>query len=152
MDNNPRRRLRQRLRKTAGKLMEDTSIRSNMDDEQADKLLKWGMSYIESTARSTLDLPSGEALPQLEKQVTAVRMVMQHINKLMGATGKPLEKEVLDEQMMRIFKNMTWLTGQTAGLAQLQTAYTFQQERLEADEARTFDLLITILDSYNKEK
>ena len=82
MEQQSSRELRRRLRKTAAILVEDSSVRAELTDEQGKELIKWGMDLIEAEAAQTADLPDEEAMPLLEEKTTAVRTTMLLVNKL----------------------------------------------------------------------
>lgn len=139
-NDNPRTLLRRRLRRTAGQLMEDSSLRSQLTDDKAQQLLDWGLEQVKQKGQETADLPDEEAKAILEERVTAVRAVMQTVNQLMGplktADDEPLtENHILNDITTRLLKNMAWLTGKPANLTQLMQVERFNQSRQNPDEA-----------------
>lgn len=92
-----RRALRQRGRMAAEPLLENSSLRDNMDDDQAQQLLDWGLAHTKAKVEQTITLPEEEAVPEIEKQVSAVSRVMHHLNKLVQQLPKASEAEVQQE-------------------------------------------------------
>lgn len=144
MDQQPSRQTRRRLRKTAALLVEDSSVRDELTDEQAKKLIKWGMDHIEAEAQRTADLPDEEAMPLLEEKTTAVRTTMLLVNKLVR--GADSEEETAD-QLIRLLKNLSWLTGRPSGLLHLRRVEKFKKGRVKDNLSRedAFRLLMDLL-------
>jgi hypothetical protein len=138
----PSRELRRRLRKTAAKFVEDISVRSELTDVQAKELLKWGLDYVEAEAAATADLPEEEALPLLDEKTTAVRTTMLLFNKLMRVGGT---EEDAGEELMRLLKNLTWLTGRPSGLTHLLHVNRFKRRQDSLDKDEIFRLLMDLI-------
>ena len=47
--------------------MEDSSLRDNLDDVQAEQLLDWGLGQVKASAAATAALPKEEAEKKMEK-------------------------------------------------------------------------------------
>lgn len=142
----PGRRARRRLRRAAGQLMEDSSLRSYLTDEQAQQLLEWGLAHVEQAATRTANLPDDDAMPVLEEKVAAVRSVMQLVNRLVGTAGETAgEDEVVNDQMTRLLKNLHWLTGQPTTMAHLVHLGKFNHKRPELDSNSAFQRLIDLI-------
>ena len=141
----PRRRLRKRLRRTAGALMENSGLRSHLDDDQADQLLTWGLAYVEAMAEQTIEQPDEEALPLLEVCVTTVSTVMRTVNRLTGFTDKPIATNLLDDCLNHFTQNLPQLTKQPLGLAWLCQWQQYCWQRLSLDKATTFIRLMDLI-------
>ena len=76
--------VRARLRRWFGPILDETGWRSNLVDAQAEHLLNWGMAQVAQTAVHTQRLPDEDADPLLEKDSTAVRLIMVGVNDLIG--------------------------------------------------------------------
>jgi hypothetical protein len=142
MEQRPSREVRRRLRKTAAKLVEDSSVRAELTDEQGKQLIKWGMELMEAEAARTADLPDEEAMPLLEEKVTAVRTTMLLVNKLIRAAGS---NEDVDDQLTQLIKNLTWVTGWPSGLAHLRRVEKYKKHQSTLDNDTTFQLLFDLL-------
>ncbi len=138
----PPRHVRRRLRKTAAKLVEDSSVRVALTDEQAKQLLAWGKDQMNAEAMRTAEWPDEAAMPRLEKKVTAVRTVMLLINKLVRAAGSTEDSE---SKMNDLIKNLSWLAGKTNTFGYMQHARKFQLHQFELDEATAFQQLMEIV-------
>ena len=136
---------RRRLRRAAGQLMEDSSLRSYLTDEQAQQLLEWGLAHVEPAAARTANLPDDDAMPVLEEKVAAVRSVMHLVNRLVGTAGETAEGDVVDDQMTRLLKNLHWLTGQPTTMAHLVRVGKFNHKRPELDSDSAFQHLIDLI-------
>lgn len=140
------RQTRRRLRRAAGQLMEDSTLRSYPTDEQAQQLLDWGFAQAEQVAARTANLPDDDAMPILEEKVAAVRSVMQLVNRIVGALSEPhREAEDVGDQMKRLLKNLYWLTGQPTTFAHLARVGKFNHKRPELDRESAFQRLMDIL-------
>ncbi len=144
-DRRTRRMLRRRTQPWAEQLMENSSLRDNLPDEQATQLLDWGLAQIKQTAVNNSRLPEADADPLLEKDATAVRLIMQGINDLIGGIGQPLEFDIIDDTMTRLLKNLRWLTSQKLTSEQLQSITDFNQAREAGDKEAAFAYLMKLL-------
>ena len=144
MEQRPSRHIRRRLRKTAALLVEDSSVRDELTDEQGKELIKWGMDHIEAEAQRTADLPDEEAMPLLEEKTTAVRSTMLLVNKLVRGVESA---EDTADQLTRLLKNLSWLTGQPSGLPHLRRVEKFKKGRANDNLTRdnAFRLLMDLL-------
>lgn len=144
MEQRPSRHIRRRLRKTAALLVEDSSVRDELTDEQGKELIKWGMAHIEAEAQRTADLPDEEAMPLLEEKTTAVRSTMLLVNKLVRGVESA---EDTADQLTRLLKNLSWLTGQPSGLPHLRRVEKFKKGRTNDNWSRdnAFRLFMDLL-------
>ena len=144
-DRRAQRMLRRRAQPWAEQLMENSSLRDNLSDEQATQLLDWGLAQIKQTAVNTSRLPEEDAQSFLEKDATAVRLIMQGVNDLVGSISQPLEFDIIDDTMTRLLKNLRWLTSQKATPAQLQAIADFNKAREAGDKDAAFAHLVALL-------
>ena len=146
-----RRILRRRGQVYAEQLMENSSLRDNLEDEQATQLLDWGLQQVKDSVKKTANLPEEDAQPTIEKETTAVRLIMQGVNDLVGSVGKPLEFDIIDDTMTRVLKNLRWLTEAPPKPQQLNAVAQFQQARQDDDKARAFQALMQLVDPQAEE-
>lgn len=144
-DRRNRRILRRRAQMYAEQLMENSSLRDNLDDEQAKQLLDWGLAQVKESAKKTAVLPEDDAQPIMEKEATAVRLIMQGINDLVGSVGQPLAFDIIDDTMTRVLKNLRWLTEEAPSTEQLQAVAGFNQAREAEDKNAAFAHLMALL-------
>ena len=144
-DRRQRRILKRRAQMYAEQLMENSSLRDNLEDEQATQLLNWGLAQIKATVKKTAVLPEEDAKPIIEKDATAVRLIMQGINDLVGGVGQPLEFDLIDDTMTRVLKNLRWLTNEKPSITQLQAVTEFNQAREAENKEAAFAQLMMLL-------
>lgn len=135
--------IRKRMRRIAGQLTEDASLRDNLIDAQAQRTLDWGLALVEETAVKTANLPDDDALPLLEERVTAVRATLHLVSRLMG---EPPTSDRIEEQLTRLLKNIAGLKGQTTGYSHLRRAEQFQRAHANQDPIAAFDALYELLE------
>jgi hypothetical protein len=102
--------IRQRVRPFIVSLYEDSRLRAQLKDAQAELLLGWGAEQLQATAARTVKLPEEDARPQLEKDATAVQLIITGVNDLLRRLEAPLDFDVIDDTLTRLLKNLHWLT------------------------------------------
>ena len=137
--------VRVRLRRWFAPILEEPGWRSNLVDDQAEQLLHWGMAQVEQTAVRTQHLPDDDADPLLEKDGTAVHLIMAGINDLMGTIGKQPEFDLVDDTMTRVLKNLRWLTNQPLRPDNLRRVSQFNQARAGEDRQAAFQHLLALI-------
>jgi len=145
-DRRQKRIARRRGRKWAEMLLENSSLRDNLNDEQAEELLNWGLAQIKASAAATADLPTDEAEKLMEKNGTAVKLIMQGVNDLIGGIGQPPDFDLIDDTMTRLLKNHRWLTDQPLTKTQLQHRDQFNQAREAEEREAAFRQLMGVVD------
>jgi len=140
---------RRRARRWAELLMEDSSLRDNLDDAQAKQLLDWGLAQIKATAVATSTMSDDEAQTRLEKDGTAVKLIMQGVNDLIGSIGQPLTFDLIDDTMTRILKNHRWLTNQPPPPSRLKNVGLFNQARQQEDHEAAFQALLALIQPFS---
>ena len=137
--------VRMRLRRWFEPILEESGWRSNLVDAQAEQLLDWGMAQVEHTAVRSQNLPDDDADPLLEKDSTAVRLIMEGVNDLVGTIGKPPEFDLIDDIMTRVLKNLRWLTNQPLRPENLRCVAQFNQAREAEDQEAAFQHLLALI-------
>ena len=137
--------VRARLRRWFGPILDETGWRSNLVDAQAEHLLNWGMAQVAQTAVHTQRLPDEDADPLLEKDSTAVRLIMVGVNDLIGTIGQPPAFDLVDDTMTRVLKNLRWLTNQPLRPENLRRVSQFNQARDTADRDAAFQQLLALI-------
>ena len=137
--------VRSRLKLWFGPIVDEPGWRSNLVDAQAEQLLQWGMAQVEQTAVRTQHLPDDDADPLLEKDGTAVHLIMAGINDLIGTIGKQPEFDLVDDTMTRVLKNLRWLTNQPLRPDNLRHVNQFNQARSAADRDTAFQHLLALI-------
>lgn len=137
--------VRARLRQWFGPIVDEPGWRSNLVDDQAEQLLAWGMAQVQQTAVHTQNLPDEDADPLLEKDSTAVRLIMAGVNDLIGTIGQPPAFDLVDDIMTRLLKNLRWLTSQPLRPDNLRRVSQFNQAREAEDREAAFQHLMALI-------
>ncbi|WP_420628819.1 hypothetical protein [Candidatus Leptofilum sp.] len=137
--------IRARLKLWFVPIMDNPGWRSNLVDVQAEQLLAWGMAQVEQTAVRTQRLPDEDATPLLQKDSTAVHLIMAGVNDLIGTIGKPPEFDLVDDVMTRLLKNLRWLTNQPLRPDNLRRVSEFNQARDTEDREAAFQHLLALI-------
>lgn len=116
-----------------------------MVDAQAEQLLAWGLAQMEQTAVHTQRLPDDDANPLLQKDSTAVQLIMEGVNDLMGTIGNPPAFDLVDDVMTRLLKNLRWLTNQPLRPDNLRRVSQFNQARTAEDGEVAFQHLLNLI-------
>ncbi|MCB8927871.1 MAG: hypothetical protein H6652_19835 [Ardenticatenaceae bacterium] len=145
MQSTPSDIVRTRLRRWFAPIVDEPGWRSNLVDEQAERLLNWGMAQVEQTAVHSQRLPDEDANPLLEKDSMAVRLIMAGVNDLIGTIGKPPEFDLVDDTMTRVLKNLRWLTNQPLRPENLRRVSQFNQAREIEDRDAAFQYLLELI-------
>lgn len=137
--------VRTRLKHWFAPIVDEPGWRSNLVDAQAEQLLQWGMAQVEQTAVRTQNLPNDDADPLLEKDSTAVRLIMAGVNDLIGTIGQPPEFDLVDDTMTRVLKNLRWLTNHPLRPDNLRRVSQFNQARETEDREAAFQHLLALI-------
>ena len=137
--------VQQRARPYTEPLWENSSLRDNLTDMQAAALLEWGTAVITERAALTTQFPDEEANRILEQTSTAVRLIMQGVNELVGDVGRPLAFDVIDDTMMRLLKNLRWLTDRRLTPGQQAQREAYNRARDEGDADAAFAALLALI-------
>jgi hypothetical protein len=136
---------RARLKRWFEPILDDPGWRENLVDAQAEQLLAWGLAQVQQTAVRTQALPDEDADPVLEKDSTAVRLIMEGVNDLIGTIGQPPEFDLVDDIMTRVLKNLRWLTNQPLRPDNLRRVSQFNQARNAEDRDAAFQHLLALI-------
>ena len=137
--------VRMRLKRWFAPILDEVGWRSHLVDAQAEQLLAWGMAQVEQTAVHSQRLPDEDANPLLEKDSTAVHLIMTGVNDLIGTIGKPPEFDLVDDTMTRVLKNLRWLTNQPLRPENLRRVSQFNQAREIEDRDAAFQYLLELI-------
>ena len=137
--------VRMRLKRWFAPILDEVGWRSHLVDAQAEQLLQWGMAQVAQTAVHTQRLPDEDANPLLEKDSTAVRLIMAGVNDLIGTIGQPPKFDLVDDTMTRLLKNLRWLTNQPLRPDNLRRVSQFNQAREIEDREAAFQYLLELI-------
>ncbi len=89
--------MRRRKQLAAEMILQSEGLTDELEDEEAEALLDWGLERAEAFANTTEGLSEKEARSAIEAGVGWVRRVMKAINKLIGARYEMADDEMLEE-------------------------------------------------------
>ncbi len=137
--------VRARLKRWVEPILDEPGWRSDLVDAQAEQLLAWGIKQVEQTAVRSQNLPDEDADVLLEKDSTAVHLIMAGFNDLIGTIGQPPEFDLVDDIMTRLLKNLRWLTNQPLRPDNLRHVTLFNQAREAEDREAAFQHLLALI-------
>lgn len=94
--------MRRREQLAAEMILQSEGLTDELEDEEAEVLLEWGLEKAEAYARATKGLAEEEARSVLEAGVSWVQRVMRTINRLVGERYEMTDEEVLEELLLLI--------------------------------------------------
>lgn len=144
-DNDKQEVVRQRLRRWAAPLYENSSLRDDLTDAQAKQILDWGKEHLRQTAVATASFLDDDAHPLLEREATAVQLIIKGVNDLVGSIGQSPDFDVIDDTMTRLLKNLRWLTNRRPTAEALQQVDQFNEAREEVNREAAFTALLTLV-------
>ena len=137
--------IRQRLRPFILPLYEDSRLRAQLQDAQAEQLLGWGAEQLQKTAARTIKLPEEDARPLLEKDATAIQLIITGVNDLLRRLNAPPDYDVVDDTLTRMLKNLHWLTETPLHSSQRQHLRGFYNARKAQDRDLAFRNLLYLI-------
>jgi len=137
--------VRRRLRRWAAPLYENSSLRDDLTDAQAKQILDWGKEHLRQTAVATASFLDDDANPLLEREATAVQLIIRGVNNLMGSIGRSPDFDVIDDTMTRLLKNLRWLTNRKPTAEALEQVSRFNQAREQENRKVAFTALLTLV-------
>ncbi|MCB0036537.1 MAG: hypothetical protein KDE51_21040 [Anaerolineales bacterium] len=87
--------LRKRERRAGERILENSALRDELNDEQANQLFEWGFAHIKEEVKRTAALPEEDAQAVIEQTTTNVSRVMYQVNRLVAALS---QSDQLDEE------------------------------------------------------
>ena len=140
-------KINRRYRRAAERLAENSSLRDELDDDQAKRLLDWGSGYLKKVANDTAELADNDAENILEAQTERVTGVMRQVNRLTRAVTAGDQQE-LSEHLKLLKGNLDGLQNTAGDIS------TDLEERLVAPDvnaAQAFDELMILIDGEEEE-
>lgn len=145
--------IRKRLRQVGEPIVTSPQLREALNDDQASELFDWGMAVLQKTAAETAVQPDKEAMPTLERQATAISLIMELVNQLIAHPDKlPDQDDIVNSRLVRLGKNLFWLTGQKRKPGHSRRVAAFERIRQTADSDILFRHLMSILQGYTDEE
>lgn len=88
---------RRRYKRAAERIYGNSSLRDELTDEQATRLLDWGNRYLKKAADETADLAGDEAENLLDKRTEQVSNVMRQVNQLTKLVARGEQQVMIDD-------------------------------------------------------
>jgi hypothetical protein len=136
---------RRRYRRAGEPLTEDSSLRDALTDEQAGRLLDWGLTQVKQKVEATLEMPHEEAATTLEEYSHQVRQVMREVNQLVETLPQAEESEGWT-QLLAFSQSLHKLdVPHLRKEATVSPLFRLEAERDSLDQATLFERLLVIL-------
>ncbi|MFZ0545080.1 MAG: hypothetical protein WAM60_06565 [Candidatus Promineifilaceae bacterium] len=136
------RKISRRYRRAAERLVENSSLRDELNDEQAKRLLDWGSSYLKKVVNKTADLADEDAENILEAQTERVSGVMRQVNRLTRA--------ITSGDQPALAEHLKALKGHLDGLQNTADPNAIDVEQWLAssngDRTQLFEALMALID------
>lgn len=84
---------RRRYRKAAEPLLENSTLRDALTDEQGQQLLDWGLAQVKQAVADTLSVADSEIEAVLEEQTAAIGRIMRVVNQLIDGMATTTDEE-----------------------------------------------------------
>jgi hypothetical protein len=136
------RKVNRRYRRAAERIWENSSLRDELNDDQAQRLLDWGSGYLKKVVNETAELADNDAENILEALTERVTGLMRQVNRLTRAMTSGDEQEVSE--------HLKALREKLDGLLETTADSSTNVEQLmalpEQDRDHIFETLMTWLD------
>lgn len=134
--------LRQRERAAAEKLLNDSSLRENINDDQAQSLLDWGFDLIGKAVEQTKTLTDDAAEEKLNKMVERLKDVMRAVDLMVEQFAESDEKQatLLYQKFLEALQYL-----QPVPIPTMQKVEQVVKSRQDLGQNGTFDHLLNIL-------
>ena len=139
--------IKSRQRRVVERLMENSSLRDELTDDQAQRLLDWGNARLKKVVTETADLADEDADNILEAQTERVSGVMRQVNRVVETVNRG-ERQEAEDHLKALLENLDSLQNKTveleANVEQLVAAP-------ETDNQRLFEKLMALIDDGEEE-
>lgn len=133
---------RRRYKRAAERIYGNSSLRDELTDEQATRLLDWGNRYLKKAADETADLAGDEAENLLDKRTEQVSNVMRQVNQLTKLVARG-EQQVMIDDLQALRKDLDSLLNDSDKVSpSVEQMSSLQGE----DRDQVFEKLMTMLD------
>jgi hypothetical protein len=142
------RKVNRRYRRAAERIWENSSLRDELDDEQARRLLDWGSIYLKNAASETAELPDEDAENLLQAKTERVSGVIRQVNKLTGAVANSDQQEITQrlEALRHSFDHLKDIADPLVKNREEWEAAFSEAASSDVDSAQIFKQLMTLLD------
>ena len=142
MSRSSSREMRRRIRQWGERLYENEGLRDSLDDDQAKRLLDWGMKQLTAAAYQTLTLDDIQATERMEDTWLVVSRVIRQANTLTALLPSVVDDGEAGILVDAFAGSVSELTGQTVDYEWIEGLV---EGRGSMDAAATFDQLLSIL-------
>lgn len=112
---------------------------TNLSERQRQRLLIWADMALQRQI-AALNLPETETTQVMADKETAVSLIITGVDNLIGQLREPVN-DVVDDRLIRLFKNLAWLTGHPAPYAHRRFVKQFRLARLTNNQEEAFHSL-----------
>lgn len=142
------RKVNRRYRRAAERIWENSSLRDDLDDDQAKRLLDWGTVYLKNAANETAELPDEDAENLLETKTEQVSGVIRQVNRLTGAVANKDQQQISDhlEDLRHKVDHLTDFPTLTSEVMERWDTAIAEGTISKADSAQIFEQLMNLLD------
>ena len=135
---------RGRVLRTAKILVEDSSLRDDLNDAQAQQLLDWAMARLADEATRADSLSDADAGQVLEATTETLRQIMRYVNLFMS---KPHDAPAggADGIMEALLRRAAELAGEEPDPARLARAEILGRQRLDIEDDAAFERVMALI-------
>jgi len=136
------RKVKRRYRRAAERIWGNSSLRDELNDEQAQRLLDWGNRYLKQVVDETADLGDEDAEGVIDKRTDQVSNVLRRVNRLTksAAAGEPQE---ITDHLQALRKDLDSLLNMSGDSSTILDQMTLQPD---VDSSQVFESLMNMLD------
>ncbi len=136
------RTVRRRYKRAAEQIYGNSSLRDELTDEQATRLLDWGNRFLKKAAGETADLADDEADNLLDKKTEQVSNVMRQVNQLTKLVARG-EQQGMTDNLQALRQDL----GVLMNASEKVSTNVEQMPSLQGeDRDQVFEKLMTMLD------
>ncbi len=142
MSRSSSREMRRRLRQWGERLFENEGLRDSLNDDQANRVLEWGMKQLTAAAHQTLPLDENVAQEKMEDIWLTVSRIIRQVNTFTAMLPTVVDDGEAGVLVDAFAGSVSELTGQMVNYEWIEGLV---EKRGEMDAAATFDHLMSIL-------
>ncbi|HZD10333.1 MAG TPA: hypothetical protein VE553_03245 [Candidatus Binatia bacterium] len=136
-------------RRASDRLVSDSSLRDALDDDQAQRLLDWGLAQVRNSAEKARKLPAAQARAAMESAVQSVRNVMQQTNRLVEQVTQGNDDMYV--AVLKLVEALYELDDSTILLRDLMSLEDLARNRSDFDRQAIFSHLMSLIGGEEEE-
>jgi hypothetical protein len=138
------------LRLVESGIIDNSTLREALDDDQANQLIDWGLDEIDKFVKLVLDTPVAEATKAVEQRAELVANIMRYVNRFVRDVKNPLADEDVPVWCEKLCNSVDELAGVSPdSRAQIESLY---ENRFLFSLEEVFDTLMGILQALDEEE